>query len=195
LAGCSGGGDLYELAGFYVVDVAVDRDGLRHERAAADAGYVGEDGVGLVFDGEEFDELGCGRARAFAYVFEALGGEGGGFEAVGEEATDDIVREELHAAVGVVDDEEFLRAEKLVADDEGADGVVRGAAAGVADDVGVSFSEACVFGGVEAGVHAGEDGEAAGWREGEVGFVAEGAGVLLVGGENFVEDLTHAGVS
>jgi len=44
----------------------------------------------------------------------------------------------------------------------GADGVVRGAAAGVADDVGVSFCETSVFGGVKAGVHTGEDGEAAG---------------------------------
>ena len=54
---CSG--YLDQLAGFYVVDVAVDRDGLRHERAGADAGYVGEDRFGLILDGEKFDELGC----------------------------------------------------------------------------------------------------------------------------------------
>jgi hypothetical protein len=85
----------------------------------------------------------------------------------------------------------FFGAEKFVADDEGTDGVVAGAAAGVADDVGVTFSEAGVLGGVEAGVHAGEDGEAAGWREGEVGFFAEGAGVGFVGGEDFGEDFAH----
>ena len=63
---CGGGGYLDEFAGFYVVDIAVDGDGLRHERARADAGDIGENGLGLIFDGEEFDELGCGGAGAFA---------------------------------------------------------------------------------------------------------------------------------
>ncbi len=110
----------------------------------------------------------CGGAGAFADIFEAFGREGCGFEAVGKEAADDFVGEELHAAVGVVDDEEFFGAEELVADDQRADGVVAGAAAGVANDVSVAFGEAGVFGGVKAGVHAGEDGEAAGRREGEL---------------------------
>ena len=174
-----------------VVDVAVDGDGVRHERAGADAGDICDDGLGLVFDGEPFDEFGCGGTGALADIFEAFRGEGGGFEAVGEEAAHDVAGEELHAAVGVMDNEEFFCAEQLVADDERTDGVVAGAAAGVADDVGVSFGKAGVFGGVEAGVHAGEDGEAAGGRESEFGFFAEGAGVGLVGGEDFGEDLAH----
>src|SRR5882724_1326489 len=85
-----------QLARVHVVDVAVDGDGLRHERAGSNAGHVGDDGLVLVFDGEPFDEL-CGSGTgAFAYVLEALGGEGGGFEAVGEEAAHDVVGEEEH---------------------------------------------------------------------------------------------------
>jgi hypothetical protein len=35
-----------------------------------------------------------------------------------------------------MDDEEFARTEEFVADDEGTDGIISGAAAGVADNVG-----------------------------------------------------------
>src|SRR5437867_9476265 len=106
-AGTARGGGLRhfdELARVYIVDVAVDWDGLRHERAGANAGHVCDDGLVLVFDGEPFDELCGGGTGAFAYVLEALGGEGGGFEAVGEEAAHHIVGEEEHAEVGVVNE-------------------------------------------------------------------------------------------
>ena len=81
----SGGGRRHfdQFSGVHVVDVAVDWDRFWDERAGADAGHVCYDGLGLVFDGEPFDELGGGGTGAFAYVFEAFGGEGGGFEAVG----------------------------------------------------------------------------------------------------------------
>jgi hypothetical protein len=39
----------------------------------------------------------------------------------------------------MVDDEPFLRAEKLVRNDQRADRVVGGASAGIADDMGVAF--------------------------------------------------------
>ena len=82
--GVCGGWNFDQLAGFYIVDEAVDRDRLRHEWAGADAGDVSEHGLGLIFDGEEFYKLGCGGAWAFAYVLEAFGSEGCGFEALGE---------------------------------------------------------------------------------------------------------------
>src|SRR5437868_5892189 len=164
----SGGGfgHFDELAGVDVVDVAVYGDGLRNERTGADTGHVCDDGLGLVFDGEPFDELCGGAAWAFADVLESFGGEGGGFQAVCEEAAHDVVGEEEHAAVGVVDDEEFFSAKKLIADDERTDGIIAGTSAGVANHLGVAYGEAGVFGRVQAGVHAGEDGEAAGRREG-----------------------------
>ena len=90
---------------------------------------------------------------------EAVRSERGRLEALGEQVGHEVVAEELHAAVGVVDDEPFGGAEELVGDNEGADRVVAGAAAGVADHVGVAFAQACVLGGVEPGVHAGEDRE------------------------------------
>ena len=65
--------------------------------------------------------------------------------------------------------------EQLVGDHERADGVVAGPAARVADDVRVTLAEAGVIGGVEAGVHAGQDGEPAGRGEGEFALVAERA--------------------
>ena len=75
-------------------------------------------------------------------------------------------------------------------DHQRADGVVAGAAAGVADDVGVALGEAGVFGRVEARVHAGEDGEAAAGRHRQVSLV-EARGILAVGGQHLVDDLAH----
>jgi hypothetical protein len=57
--------------------------------------------------------------------------------------------------------------------------------------VGVAFGKASVLSGVETSVHAGENGEAAcRWKD-EVAFVAEAGDVLLICGEDFVENLTH----
>ncbi|GAB20438.1 hypothetical protein GOEFS_115_00780 [Gordonia effusa NBRC 100432] len=49
----------------------------------------------------------------------------------------------------------------------------------------VAFGEAGVLGGIEAGVHAGEDRETAGGWKGEGSFVAEGGYIGVVTGENF----------
>lgn len=50
----------------------------------------------------------------------------------------------------------FLSAEELLGNNDGAEGF-GGAAACVADDMGVAFGEAKGFGGVDAGVHASDD--------------------------------------
>ena len=93
------------------------------------------------------------------------------------------VKNSLHAAVGVVDDEPLLRAQQLVRDHEGPDGVVGRASPGVTDDVRIAFAEPGVLGGVQPGVHAGEDGEAARGRQGEIALVECGC-VGLVGLEH-----------
>ena len=67
---------------------------------------------------------------------------------------DPVVREALHATMGMLDDEDFGRLEQLLGDDEGAEGVA-GAAAGVADDMGVAGGDAEGGVGVDAAVHAG----------------------------------------
>ena len=56
--------------------------------------------------------------------------------------------------MGMLDDEDFGRLEQLLGDDEGAEGVA-GAAAGVADDMGVAGGDAEGGVGVDAAVHAG----------------------------------------
>jgi hypothetical protein len=57
--------------------------------------------------------------------------------------------------------------------------------------MGVAFGETGEFGGIEAGVHAGEDREAAAGRHGQMAFVETG-GVGVVGLQNFVLHLRHA---
>ncbi len=190
-AGGFGGFNFEEFARADIVKVAVDGDGVGHQRMIADAGNVIEDRLFLVFDGEPFDVLAGAGAGALADIAEAARGEFGGFEAGVEEIAHDVVGEEFHAAIGVMDDEEFLGAEKFVADDEGADGVVTGAAAGVADDVGVAFGEAREFGGVEAGVHTSENGETAGGGKSELALFAEIGRVVGVGLKNFGKYFAH----
>src|SRR5262245_47122624 len=65
-----------------------------------------------------------------------------------------VIGEREHAAVGVVHHGELVRAEQLGGDDEGTDGVVRCAAAGVADHVRVADVEAERLLGVDARIHA-----------------------------------------
>jgi hypothetical protein len=169
----------------------VDGNGVGNERVIADAGDVIEDGLFLVFDGEPFDVFAGTRAGALANVAEAARAKLSGFEAGVEKIAHDVVGEEFHATIGVMDDEKFLGAEQFVADHEGADGVVTGAAAGVADHVGVALGEAREFGGVEAGVHTSEDGEAAGGRKSELALFAEIGGVIGIGLKNFGKNFAH----
>jgi len=177
--------DFKELAGADIVEIAVDGNGVGDERVIADARNVIKDCLFLVFDDEPFDVFASARAGALANVAETAGSEFGSFEAGIEKIAHNVVGEEFHAAIGVMDDEKFLSAEQLVADDEGADGVITGTAARVADHVGVAFREPREFCGVEAGVHTSEDGEAAGRRESELALFAEIGGVIGVGLKNF----------
>ena len=119
------------------------------------------------------DVLGRRRPRARPDVVEPVRPERSRLEAVGQEVADDLVGEELHPTVGVMDDEPLGGAEELVGDDQRADGVVAGATAGVPDDMRVTLGEAGVLGRIEAGVHAGQDREPPRRRQGEVGLRAE----------------------
>src|SRR3954447_3970204 len=146
------------------------------------------DALGVLGDRKPVDVLRFGRAATCADVGKPLGAELGGLEAVPEQAADDVVCEELHAAVRVVYHEPLRGTEQLVGDDERADRVIAGAAAGVADDVRVTLAETGVPRRVESCVHAGEDGEAPRWRKGEIRLRAEACGVLIVGCENLAAD-------
>ncbi|NYJ05606.1 hypothetical protein GGQ55_001884 [Geodermatophilus daqingensis] len=97
-----------------------------------------------------------------------------------------LVGEGQHPAVGVVDEDDLGRPEQPLADRERADLVVGDHAAGVADDVRLALVEAEHAVDVEAGVHAGQDGDVLGRRQGE--RAGEGLGVAGVVLEQFVGD-------
>src|SRR4051794_24774921 len=79
----------------------------------------------------------------------------------------------------MTDDDDLVRAEKGLADDQRADDVVGGEPAGVPDDVGVAGTKAERFLDVEPRVHAGNDGDATQRRGGQRRAV-ERLGVTLV---------------
>ncbi len=183
--------DLDEFSGAHIVEETVDGNGFGHERMVANAGNIVEDSLLLILDGEPFDEFTGAGSRSLADVLEPLSGQLRCFQAGSQQVAHDIAGEEFHAAISMVNDEEFTGAEKLVTDDEGTDGIVAGPAAGVPDDVGITFGEAGILGGIEARVHAGKNGEAARGREGEFAFFTEADAVLLIGFEHFRKNLAH----
>src|SRR5258707_13465189 len=54
--------DLYQAAVLHIVNLAVDRDVLRHQRMGPDGHYVFDHPSGKVADRVPFDELAVGRA-------------------------------------------------------------------------------------------------------------------------------------
>src|SRR5882672_1410634 len=183
--------DLDEFSGMHVIEEAVDGNGFGHERMVANARNIVEDSLLLILDGEPLDEFTGTGSRSLAYILEPLGGQLRCFQAGSQQAAHDIAGEEFHAAIRMVNDEKFAGAEKFITDDQRANGIVAGPAAGVADDVGIAFGEAGVLGGIEARVHAGENGEAARRRESEFAFFTEAGAVLLIGFEHFRKNLAH----
>ena len=158
----------------------------------ADALHVLEHALLLVGDGEPTDVLAFGRTAPAARIVPAAGVDAGGLEAAAQQLAHDVVGEGFHAAVGVVDDEPLAGTQQLVGNDQRADGVIAGAAAGIADDVGVALREPGILGRIEAGVHAGEDGEVSARRHGQAAFIAEIGRIALVGSQDFIHDGTHA---
>lgn len=63
------------------------------------------------------------------------------------------------AAIGVIDDDEFLRIEQVMRDDQRADRIVGGNASGVADHVRVAGTKPEAMFEQDAGVHAGQHGD------------------------------------
>jgi len=60
--------DLHQAAVLHIVNIAVDRDVLRHQRMVADAHHILNHASGEVADRVPFDELAVDRARALADV-------------------------------------------------------------------------------------------------------------------------------
>ena len=121
------------------------------------APHVGDDGSRIILHREPINELTLRRSGAFPDIAKAAGRELRRLEATGKKIPHHLVREEQHAAVGVVNDEELIRAEQLVGDDQGAERVVAGAPSGIANNVGISLRESGVFGRIQSGVHTREN--------------------------------------
>jgi hypothetical protein len=70
-----------------------------------------------------------------------------------------VVGEGEHAAVAMVDQDDFLSPQETLRDNEGADRILCHDPACVADDVGIAVLEAENLVNVKAGVHTGQDGK------------------------------------
>src|SRR5262249_34570849 len=165
--------DLLQSAGLHVVDVSVDRDGFWNQRMVADTPHIGDDCRRVVLHREPVDELTFRRAWALADIAKAGGSQLRGLEALGQETPHQLVGEEQHSAVRMMNDEELLRAEELVGNDQRAEGVVTGAASRVANDVGIALRQPRVLGGIQPGVHAREDRKATRRRQRQLALLAE----------------------
>ena len=132
------GVDLHQAAGGQVQDEAAHGIGAGDERRGLDAGDRLAHAVGQVGEGPRRP----GRPRA------GLSLQGGAQLLVGEGE---------HAAAGVVDEEDLLGAQQVLADRQGADRVLGDQAAGVADDVRLARGEPQGREDVHARVHAGHD--------------------------------------
>ena len=113
-------------------------------------------------------------------------GDGGGSAAIVDAGTQILFVGVHQAAIGVIDDHDFLGAQQVVGDDQGAQRVLGNDASGVANDVGVSGFQA-QGADREPGVHAGKYGQLAlrAWGE-SAQFV--GARINFVCSENLVDD-------
>lgn len=169
ITGCSG--DFAEAAGVDVVDEAANGDVLANDRRPPIEGDVIQHGLFEVWEREEI-EAGVGDPQPGLHPL-ANG------TVVGSEGT----------AAGVVDDGDSLRAEHELADGDGADGL-GDAGASIANDVDIARLEPESTDGIDAGIHAGEDGdtETRFWRH-DAG--REVRGEARVGGEDVLEGVNH----
>src|SRR5712692_1932307 len=113
------------------------------------------------------------------------GSNSGGSGAILDSGAQVLFGGEHQSAIGVIDDHDFLGAQEVVRYDQGAQGVFRHDAAGIADDVRVSRFQA-QGANRKPGIHTGQDGELALGTRGQFAqFV--GARVNFVGGEDFID--------
>ena len=143
----------------------------------------------LILDRVPLDEMAGGMTASMMGVRPTPAVEGGGRKIVFEQIGDNLVGKQLHAAIRMMNDEPFTRAEQFVRDDQRPYRVVGGAAAGIANHMRVPFGEASVFCRIEPGVHAGEDRELSGWRQGKFAFRSEVSNIGFVRSDDLINNL------
>ena len=158
------------------------------EEAGGDVVNETANGNGLGYPGmsAEFLEL---VADIFVDVLESVeksGGDGGGAGAILDAGAQVLLTGVHEAAVGVIDDHEFLGAEEMVGDEKGTERIVSDDASSIADDVRIAGFETEGTNG-EARIHASKDGELAlGTGSEAAEFVS--ARIEFVGNEDFVNN-------
>src|SRR5262245_10347622 len=103
-------GNLIKTAAAHIVNIAVDWNGVRHERVVAQPDNVINDASFEIRKGVPFDISTIDRSGTLSMIMPAALVESGRFEALFQKSGHDIVAEQLHAAVRVVDHEPFPRA-------------------------------------------------------------------------------------
>src|SRR5260370_15454411 len=86
----------------------------------------------------------------------------------------------------MVNDKPFLGSEQFVGNDQGPNGILAGAAAGVADDVGIAFCQTRELRRVETGIHTSQHGKMPGGRYAQFCFFTESCRVAFIRGKNFI---------
>src|SRR5580693_941324 len=152
---------------------------------------VVNDGLLLIANRQPLDVFTSAGPGTAADVAESVRRQFGGLQTRSQQSAHDIIGEERHSAISMMDDKEFARSKQLVADDEGADRIVAGAAAGAANYVCIPFGEAGIFGGIEPRIHASENREAASWRQSQFAFLSEGRAIFPICLENFRQYLAQ----
>src|SRR6266853_4260808 len=141
-ADCRGFPHFLQSASLYVEDVPVDSDAGGDQPVVAETLHVCHHAVPLIGDREPIDVLTVHRSGSLSHVTKAVRAELCRLEALRQQGAHLLVGEVLLATVRVVNDEPLPRALQLVRNDQGADRVVAGPSAGVADHMGVSLREA-----------------------------------------------------
>ena len=79
-----------------------------------------------------------------------------------------------------MNDEPFLRSEKLVGNDKATYGVIARPATRIAYDMGISLGKSSHLCRVNSGIHAGQNGEVPCGREGEISFFSKVMGIDFI---------------
>ena len=106
-------GHFDKRTGFYIVEIAVDRDGWRHKRVHANPPHIGDNARMSVSDREPIDELASVGAWPRTTVMPALRVNHRLLQAPRQQAADDFIRERFHPTVGMMDDEPLACARSL----------------------------------------------------------------------------------
>src|SRR5271166_2711709 len=90
-----------------------------------------------------------------------------------------------------MNDKPFPGSEQFIRNDQGANGIVASAAAGVTDDVGIAFGQTRKLRRVKTGVHTSQHGKMPGGWYAQFCFFTESCRVTLIRGKDFIKYLAH----